>query len=63
MRQDHESTLRSEESKRVALNIDTLGGNRRIEEFIVAKSNCCGEDIEYDNSGKARCSKCGAAQG
>lgn len=29
----------------------------------MAKSNCCGENIEYDNSGKARCSKCGAVQG
>lgn len=29
----------------------------------MAVSNCCGEKIEYDNSGKPRCSKCGAAQG
>lgn len=29
----------------------------------MAKSSCCGEEIERDNSGKRRCSKCGAAQG
>jgi hypothetical protein len=31
--------------------------------MVAKKSYCCGEDIEYDNNGKARCSKCGAAQG
>lgn len=29
---------------------------------MASKSNCCGEDNEYDNSGTKRCSKCGAAQ-